>query len=83
MEKCYNNKVYDLGTQGKTYAKLSKSKKKDLEEITSCGCYACIQKLKEIIVKDNELKEFVIGEAQVEAEAAYYKEPTDTVLDED
>lgn len=84
IDRAFDLKAQDLakGTAGKSFSKLPAAKQKELLDGNGnfCGCYGCQVFVKNAVKKDAHLKEFILGEAQVEAENAYYQEPTDTVI---
>lgn len=86
------DKAFDLqskelskGDRGNSFKKLSAAKQKELLNGNGkfCGCYGCQTFITNILKTDQGLKEFVLGEAMVDAENAFYKEQGDTVLDVD
>lgn len=87
LAKAIDSKQQDLasGNNGKIFSKLSEKKKKELLDVSGslCGCYSCLGKIKDLAAQDNELKEFILGEALLQAEQAFYKESDETVFDVD
>lgn len=50
------------------------------ERIKFCGCGSCEFKFGEELSKDSVIKEYILEQAQVAAEDAYYPEDDDTII---
>lgn len=71
------------GSAGQLFNKLKPAKQKDITDQlgdTLCGCYGCLQFIKTAFSADNELKEFIIAQAQSMADKAFYREDDDTIF---
>lgn len=70
------------GFGGKSFSKLSPKKQQDIIDLKGylCGCAGCLTSILYYAKNNQAIKEFILGEALVIAENAYYPESTDTVF---
>lgn len=84
LDITFKNKVADLakGVAGTAFNKLSAKKQKEItDQFSLCGCLGCRQNIAILMKSDNELKEIILSEAQLDAENAYYPDQDDIVID--
>ena len=76
-KRCMNSIHWNgAGTPPKAQQRLKEIR----ERIKFCGCMDCEIKLNTEIQKDSVIKEYVLEQAQLGAEAAYYPEDDDTII---
>lgn len=84
IDQAFDLAAQDLanGSKGKSWGKLSPKKQQDIIDVKGylCGCAGCLTSIKNFVKIDQAIKEFILSEALLTAENAYYPEATDTVL---